>query len=97
MARTRSTRAVALGSRAEDVEAAADLGVLELAEVAVDVVDELVEVVVVRGGRHAEVPVELAATSSSQTCSRRAGSFDGSRAATWAYSSSSCSRRARSS
>ena len=60
MASTVSISGLAGGRLAEHVEAAADLGVLEGAEVAVDVADHVGEVVVV--GRHVaevEVAVEL--------------------------------------
>ena len=43
----------------EHVQPAADLGVLQLAQIAVDVIDELSNVVALRGLRHPEVPVEL--------------------------------------
>ena len=65
MARTRSIERLALGRLAEDVEAAADLGVLELAQVAVDVQDDVVEGVVRAGARpEVEVAVDLGVTSS---------------------------------
>ena len=44
---------------AERVQAAADLGVLQLAEVAVDVEDQFVEGVVVRGLLEAEIAMHL--------------------------------------
>ena len=50
---------LALGRLAEDVQAVADLGVLDLAEPAVDVQDEVVELLVVRALVEAEVAVHL--------------------------------------
>ena len=70
----RSSSASPGGRPTEDVQAAADLGVLELAEVAVDVSDEVVERVVVRGGSATpRSRWSSAATSRSHTLARMAG------------------------
>ena len=59
IASTRSTRASPGGARAEDVQTVADLGVLDLAQPAVDVQQEVVEAVLVGAVLQAEVVVEL--------------------------------------
>ena len=81
---------------AEDVQAVADLGVLDLAQPAVDVQDEVVELLVVRALVQAEVVVHLGGLDQRPDLPRIAGSLAGSSAAMLACSSSSCSSRAMS-
>ena len=84
MARTRSTSASPSGGTPEHVQAAADLGVLQRAQVAVDVQDHVVELVVGHGPVVASPRSRWisASTSRSHTWRRRAGSLPGSMA--WA-------------
>ena len=86
MASTRSIRASPSGRLAEDVEPAADLGVLERAQVAVDVEDQWSNVVVAR--RAVPRPRSrwiAASTSSSQTWRPQRRQLGRVEAWTWAY------------
>ena len=98
--RQQAVELLAVRHAAEDVQAVADLSVLDLAQVAVDVLDQLVELV--RAGCSASSRPRSRCSSAS--CEQRpdrarasAGSFGGSSASQRAYSSSSCSSWASSS
>ena len=85
------------GACAEHVQAVADLDVLDLAQPAVDVQQEVVERRRRRAGpSRPRSWSSFAACISVQICSRIAGSLAGSSAAMLACSSSSCSSRAMS-
>ena len=96
-ASTRLTRASPAGAAAEDVQAVADLDVLDLAQVAVDVQHEVVELRR-RPGWSSSAGRGAAGRpgSASRSAPARAGTLAGSSAGTVAYSSSSCSSLARS-
>ena len=81
---------------AEDVQAVADLNVLDLTEPAVDMEQHVVEVVVLGRSASPRSWSILAERISVQICWRMAGSLAGSSAAMVACSSSSCSSRAMS-
>ena len=73
---------LAAGRAAEDVQPVADLHVLDLAEVAVDVQDERRRSRLVGLLVDVQVVVQLGRRTSAQICARSAGSFAGSSACT---------------
>ena len=97
MANTRLSSAPPLGFSTENVQAVADLDVLDLAQPAVDVQQHVVEGVVLAGRSARPRSWSIfAARISVQICWRIAGSLPGSSAAMLACSSSNCSNRAMS-
>ena len=95
-ASTRLTRASPVGRLAEDVQAVADLHVLDLAEVAVDVQHEVVERVVVGLLVDVQVVVQLGGLDQRPDLRADRRRLRRVERGTVAYSSSSCSSLARS-